>query len=492
MGLEATESDLTPEKRRERRKQTDESALAFARTYFPQVFTEPWSDLHRHMASLEEGRYSISGFPQSGKSAFAMLGVLVRHIARAGGEVRDGGVACVAARTEDKAKAHTRMIRRIIERAEMLRYDFGIEVLQDKAGDHLFKAEDGQTRLVAASVNKGVRGTVDMDFNRITLAIGDDLYDRETASSDYDNERVYKWITGELYRQLEDDALAIVLGNAIVEGCPILKLKEEFPNRHYSFPIMEDGEPTWPEVYSREDIEEKKEETDFDVWEGEYMERPARKGDVFEEEWLRSVSVALTKIVASLTAIDPARGQSPQACRKGCFTIGRTQNGTHVGLDVWLRKEAYEHLFDHVVQVLRWAPNHKAVLFENDFAQFDYAKPYYEQWEEDRGLTLPLIMHRASDLAESGRSADKESRIMNLVYPHDTGAFVYLDAMTDGEDWDRYRKEVLAFGQQKEGLDGLDAAATAYIMIDRYQDRGTFESTADRQIQRPAWAGSFH
>jgi len=64
--------------------------------------------------------------------------------------------------------------------------------------------------------------------------------------------------------------------------------------------------------------------------------------------------------------------------------------------------------------------------------------------------------------------------------------------MTDGEDWDRYRKEVLAFGQQKEGLDGLDAAATAYIMIDRYQDRGTFESTADRQIQRPSWAGSFH
>jgi hypothetical protein len=484
----AAEPELTPEKRRARRAEADADPLAFARIYFPQVFTAPFSDLHRHIAGLETGNHSVSGFPQSGKSAFAFLGRLVRHIA-----LGEGGVACVAARTDDKANAHTRMLTRIATKNERLRYDYDLEIIQDRVGDYIFKAEAGQTRLVAASVNKGVRGTVSDDFERITLAVGDDLYDRETARSDLDNERVFNWITGELHRQMEDDGLCIVLGNAIVEGCPILRLKEAFADRHFSFPIMDaEGNPTWPAVYDQAEIAAKKAETPFDVWEGEYMERPARLGDVFKEEWLRTAHLALTEIVASITAIDPAHGESPHACFKAAFSLGITGSSEPVALDVWLRREPYAHLFDHLAGVHRTLPNHKAFLFENDFAQWNFARPYYQQWTADRGVTLPIIMHLASELKDNGRAADKESRILNLVHPHDTGDFKYHTRMTSGPDWQRYREQVLAFGEKSDDLDGLDAAATAYIMIQRYVNRGTFKPTAKRQMSRPSWSGGFH
>lgn len=487
--LGATESELTPQKRRARRKEADDSPLRFAETYFPGVFTEPWSDLHRHLAGLEEGRHSVSGFPQSGKSAFAFLGKLLRHIA-----LGRSGVACVAARTDEKATAHTSMLHRILQRAEKLRYDYDLDVLQDRTGDYIYKAEGGQTRLVAASVNTGVRGTVSDQFDRISIAVGDDLYDRESARSDLDNERVYKWITGELFRQLEDDALAVILGNAIVEGCPILKMKENFPDRHFSFPIMdEDGAPNWPEVYEADDIQRLREETDYEVWEGEYMERPTRKGDVFEEEWLRTVNIALAKIVASVTAVDPAHGQSPHACYKAAFTAGMTEAREVVGLDVWLRKRPYAELFDHLAQLVPRMPAHKAILFENDFSQWNFAKPYYENWQRERGQTLPVVMHRASELAGPGESADKEARIMKLVHPHHFGQFLYHQRMTAGPDWKRYRAQVLAFGEKTEALDGLDAAATAYVMVSRYLDRGSFRSSAERTMPRPRWGDAgFH
>jgi hypothetical protein len=486
--LGSSDTDLTPEKRRARREEADASALAFANIYFPEVFTAPWSDLHRHMAGLEEGRYSISGFPKSGKSAFAFLGKLLRHIA-----LGRGGVACVAARTDDKARAHADMLHRIIERAEVLRYDYALETIQDRSGDRIYKAEGGQTRLVSASVNTGVRGTVSDTFDRIAIAVGDDLYDRESARSDVDNERVYKWITGELYRQLDTGALALVLGNAIVEGCPILQLKEAFPESHFSFPITdEDGTPNWPAVHTKEDVEELRRDTDHEVWEGEYMERPAQKGDVFEEEWLRTVNIAVERILASVTAVDPAHGESPHACYKAAFSAGITQNREVVGLDVWLRKRPYAELFDHLAALGPQLPAHKAVLFENDFSQWSFAKPYYERWCAERGQTLPIVMHRASNLAGPGESADKEARILKLVHPHHFGQFLYHTRMTDGPDWKRYRGQLLAFGEKSENLDGLDAAATAYVMVSRYLSRGTFESTADRARQRPSWGGGFH
>lgn len=484
----ARETELTPEKRRARRAEADKSALAFARIYYPQVFEHPWNDLHRRLTNLGPGKYSVSGFPMAGKSAFCYLGLMARHIA-----LGLGGIAAICSRDLDTAAGHTKALSRVIQRNRLLVYDYELELLQDRAGYHIFKAQNGQTHLVAGSVNTGLRGIVDDEFNRIMIAVGDDLYNKETARSPTDNQRVFEWITGELHRQMEPDGICIVLGNAINDDCPVLKLREERPGHHFSFPIMDEaGESAWPEAYPKERIREMQKDIPFDVWEGEYMDTPAEKGDIFDPAWLREVHVNTTKIIASITAIDPSHGESPHACFKSAFTLGATSRQEVICLDVYLRRENYQRFFDYLDAVRERTAAHKVFLFENDFAQWGFAQPYYMQWMERRKKTLPIVMHKAKDLKTKYRAADKESRILNLVHPHQTGMFKYHREIAGSEDYQRYRKQFLAFGKSRQKLDGLDAAATAYIKIFSYIQTGTFKPLAKRQHERPHWAGGWH
>ena len=71
--LEFVETDFTPEKRKVRRAKTDKDDLVFAKTYFPQIFFLEWNDAHHWIAALQTGKYTLSGHPESGKSALATL-----------------------------------------------------------------------------------------------------------------------------------------------------------------------------------------------------------------------------------------------------------------------------------------------------------------------------------------------------------------------------------------------------------------------------------
>ena len=44
--IEVTDSDLTPEKRIERRKLADEDEFQFCTIYFPKIFDEPFNEMH--------------------------------------------------------------------------------------------------------------------------------------------------------------------------------------------------------------------------------------------------------------------------------------------------------------------------------------------------------------------------------------------------------------------------------------------------------------
>lgn len=487
--FEVADSDLTPEKRRQRRRLADADDLAFAQTYFPNVFTHPFNDLHRHLAGLKAGKYSISGFPQSGKSAFAYLGKGVKQIA-----LGMGGIFAVASRTSEKAEMRTSSLARIIRKNRILLYDYSIEIEQDRVGHHIFKAEGGYTQLVAGSVNTGLRSIVDDDFKRIRFAIGDDLYDKESVRSDLDNLRVKEWITGELHRQMERDGLCIVLGNSISDGCPIRLLQKEFPDRHFSFPIVDvDGRSSWPERYSDDDVRALEAETPSDVWHSEYLDDPLEIGEEFDPDWLHPIAVNRSDVIASITAVDPSYGQSPSACYKAASTISILSDHRVVITGLRIRREGYSTFFSYLREIHQRTPRHRVILFEDDFSQWSLAQPYYLQWLRDNETPLPIVTHSAKSLKTKHRAADKESRILNLVHPHQTGLFKYDEQLMGSSDWELYRRQYMNFGKHgSRKLDGLDATATAYIMIRAYIETGHFKPLKQRTMQRPRWGGGFH
>lgn len=474
--LETIESEMTPEKR-ELRKKAVVDDLTFAKTYYPEIFDAPWTDAHYHIAKLKKGNHTVSGFRKLGKTAFTIIAKAVRHIAEG-----RGGIVNISLRTSDMAKIRTYAIRNMIMRNALLCYDYNIQVTQDIKGYYIIN----NTTMIGTSVEVGLRGYIDEKFKRFRISINDDLYNRVSVTSEKDNEKVEEFVTSEVTGQMEDDGLNITLGNSINDDCPVVRLKNRFPENHFSQPALdEEGHSTWPERFSDDYWNKKQKTIPLHIWLAEYMDQPGIKGDIFKPDMINYININLLKIVASITAADPAHGTSPASCDKSLATLGITNKNTVVMLDMFLRKCDYYTFFDYVLKLQHSIENWKALLFENDFSQWNFAMPYYEKWIEDRKRTLPILMINSKDSKTEFFGSDKESRIMNLVHPHTMGTFLYSEKLENMAEFKTYLNQLYSFGKHKDKkLDGADATATGYIRIFRYKECGTFQSTKKRKMPK--------
>jgi hypothetical protein len=239
------------------------------------------------------------------------------------------------------------------------------------------------------------------------------------------------------------------------------------------------GESTWPEYRTTAQWNEFFGEKPYIVVMGDYQCSPLRDGNNFKLEWLRFAKP--DGIIASLTACDPAFGTSPQACYKSLITIGAKADGSMVVLDVYLRRDDYESMFDYIAAHRTLWPNWKVLLFEDDFRQWALAESYYQRWSESRKMTLPIIRHSTKELKTANFGTDKDSRILNLVMPHQQGTLVYNQDIERSRDFEIFKAQYVGFGADKEKKDGLDAEATAYIMLPRWIEKGSFKPLAVRE-----------
>lgn len=478
--FENNNTDLTPFLAQKRRKSADSDDLEFCRIYYPGIFNEPWNDIHKHIALLEKGNYTVSGARKFGKSAFTYAAKAVKRIALGG-----GGIVNISMRTvENGSRERTAAIARLIKRNKKLIYDYNIEFQQEKKGHYIIN----NTVLVATSVEVGLRGIIDDEFKRFSISICDDLYNKNSVSSVRDNEKVTEFVQSEVYGQMEENGLCITLGNSINDDCPIVRLKAENPQNHFSLPALdENGETNWQghSLFTTEYLKRKSMEMPFDVWMGEWMDNPLQKGDVFDIAWMRSINANLLKIIASVSAIDPSQGESPAACYKAIATLGITEKRETVMLDIYIRKEGYHDVFNYVDELRHKTPSWKILLFENDFGQWGFAKPYYDEWCTANDRTIPIWFFTTKELKTEYYSSDKTSRILNLVHPHQTGKFYYSNKLMEGSgqqgqaltnDFKLYRSQYVSVGKSKEKLDGVDAAATAFVMLPRWINTGSFHS----------------
>lgn len=479
---EVKETELTEKKRAQRRKKADADEFEFCRIYFPHIFTDEFNGLHRHMRSLTMGNYTVAGCRKFGKSAYAFVAKTVRNICLA-----KPGMSGIAMHTQEDAIERTASLVRIITRNKLLMYDYGIQVQQEKKGFYIIN----NVTLVGVGVREGLRNFIDDDFKRFRMMICDDLYNRNTVSSEKLNDKVFDFVTSEVWGQMEPDGLCIWLYNYISDESPGSKIAKLYPTQHFNLPALNQEDQTnWPEssIYTTEFMHKLRAELPYETWQGDYMNQPALRGEILDPAWIRQVSLQSLQLTAVLIAIDPSYGSSPSACSKGAALLGFTADNRTILLDIYIRKEGYQSLFDWCwYNIQQYRQVFKVVIFENDFSQWAFAEPYYIEWSGKNKKFLPLVNINSKDSKTELFGSDKFSRIMNLVHPYQTGRMVHADTLATGEDMKQFTAQYLAFGKSDIKLDGLDALATAFIKIHAYLTTGTFKPLNQKNPDKQNW-----
>jgi hypothetical protein len=475
--FEESDTELTPELRIKRRALADNDDFEFCKIYFPQIFFDLWNAIHRHIKSLKHGKYTVSGSRKFGKTAFTLITKLVKHICLGG-----IGLTGLILRTQDDAYERGDALMRLIKRNKKLMYDYDVQFQQDKKGHWIVNNKT----FVGIGVREGMRNFLDEEFNRFEVLILDDLFNRISVTSKVDNEKVYDFVSSEAIGQMNDDGLLIWLFNIIMPDSPGDKFAKEHPDNHFNLPALNDNEETnWPESkkFTTEYLIALRDSMNYEIWMGDYMNKPVLIGEIFKKEWIRFININTVNIITSLSAIDPSYGKSPEACYKGIITLGVTDKGERPVIDIYLRKEDYSYVFDYIDNIRQTAPHWKILLFENDFSQFQIAKPYYDAWCESHKKEISLFVFSTKSLKTDEYGSDKVSRIMNLVFPHQTGKLLYSDRLEHTADYQLFLTQYLSFGKSTEKLDGLDAEASAYIQIASYVDNGSFNSSGHRKAK---------
>lgn len=473
--FEHNETEFTAAKKKERRALADKSDFDFCKIYFEQIFTDGWNGLHRKIEKAKTGVHTISGSRYFGKSAFTYVTKIVKPLAIGG-----GGMIGIGLRTQDLAASRSEALVRMLKRNKLLQYDYDINIQQDRSGDYIINHK----QFVSFGYREGLRNYVDENFDRFEAIIIDDLFNRQTVNSEVDNEKILNFVESECTGQLNPGGLMIWLFNYITVKSPGYVYAEKHPDNHYNLPALDKNEKTnWKEssVWTTKELHKKRASLTFEVWMGDWMNSPLQKGEEFDIGWLRTINAGHKTILKTISFVDPAHGTSPQACYKSIITFSYTDQKEYVLQDIYLRKEDYNSFFNYASKLKSRFEHWQSLLFENDFAQWNVAKPYYAKWKLDNKASIAIQMFNSKDLSTEFYGADKESRIRNLILPFCTGEILINQDILGTKDYEIWLSQYIGFGKLKGKLDGLDATASAYILFPRYIATGSFKSLGKKK-----------
>lgn len=472
-------SEFTPELRSKRRALADSDDFEFCKIYFSQIFSDSWNKMHRSIRDVKKGIHTRSGSRFFGKTAFTYVAKIIKPLCLGG-----SGLIGLGMRTQPVAAGKSEGIIRLIKENELLKYDYDIKFQRDKIGDYLINNKS----FITFGFREGLRNFFDYKFMRFDVIILDDLFNAQSVGGEVDK-KITTFVESECTGQLNDDGLLVWLFNYVSVESAGYKYAKEHPKNHFNLPALnEKRETNWPKSrWTTAKLRKKEKELAYDVWMGDWMNDPLLRGEEFDLDWLKTINIKTVTVLATISFVDPSHGSSPQACYKSIITLSYTDSKKYIIEDIYIRKDPYSTFFDYAYHLSRIFPKWKVLMFENDFAQWNVANPYFKMWKENKKSSIAIQMFNSKDLSTDTYGADKESRIRNLILPISTGEIILSDAVTGSKDYLLWKSQYVGFGKAKGKLDGLDATASGYILFQRYFATGTFKQLKARGSGKDGW-----
>lgn len=237
-----------------RRGVVRESFAAFFAIYFNEYMTSRPAHFHHEMFKFGQSLLKvvvIQAFRGSGKStimntALAIWGVLGK---------RKKKFVLITSQTRQQAKLHFMSLKSELERNDLLRRDLGpFQTDEDEWGSNSIVLSQFGARITFASTEQSIRG-MRHGPHRPDLIICDDVEDINSAKTKEGRDKIFNWLSGEIFPCGSEKTMIVVIGNMVHEDGLLARLRDMIEGKKLDgvfrqYPLIDkQGKCLWPARY---------------------------------------------------------------------------------------------------------------------------------------------------------------------------------------------------------------------------------------------------
>ena len=365
----------------------------------------------------------------------------------------------------------------MVEIKEQSMNAFSVDVL-NKDGERV------NIRIEAYGKGSGIRGLSNQD-RRPSIVILDDIQDKEDSRSETILSADWDWFLSDVIF-LGRSSRIFMIGNNLGEKCVIERCIANADSLKFDaikIPVMINGEPTWKEKESLEDIE--REKADYtklgklDIWMAEKMcVAVAEESKVFKEEDFRYFSrhshEDIVKRCNLYACLDPASSPNPESCYRAITLTGVDADNHWFLLDVkfgrWDSAEMIDVIFSMVAK-------YRLQNFYIEKGWWEQVmKPFFMKEMSRRNIFFNVVP------LEHGKVGSKLERI-KLLQPRFKAHTIFFE---DEADWlTEFKSELAGVTKdaiKSEYIDCVDAfAMTEQVALPPVNARPSFETEMRRR-----------
>ena len=262
---------------------------------------------------------------------------------------------------------------------------------------------------------------------------------------------------------LDDDELS---RNPAISKCSILANIMETPGVHVSRVDVydKDGNPAWPEYWTKERIEKKRIQVGYRAFQKEYMNNPITLGAVFKAEDIvfGKMLPRLSQYVQLICYTDPSWKATKQADYKATMLVGKTKTGEYHVLKAFADQTTVSNMIEWYYTIEKYVDGRVPVYYymEANMLQELLLEEVRKQGEA-RGHVIPIKK-------DSRKKPDKFARIEAMQPLFEQHLVIFNQDEKDSPGMQVLVEQLLATERgSRMHDDAPDALESAIWMIDR-------------------------
>ena len=389
----------------------------------------------------------------------------------------------VVGKSEDSAERLLGDIQAELEFNQRLIADFGEQKNLGSWQEGEFATQAG-IHFLACGRGQSPRGLRNREARPDYIVI-DDLDDDELCRNERRVRELTEWVKEALFGSLDVGRGRFIMVGNLISKTSVLENISKTQGVYLSEvkAVDSEGNPTWKDKWTKEEVEEYKSFVGYRAWQKEMMHNQIKEGSIFKHTWIKFKKVLpLNKYESIVCYTDPSFKGSRTNDYKASRMWGKIGNELHL-LRCYVRQDTIGGMVKWLYDLYESLPEDVAVLFymEANFIQ-DTILDEFTTEGKIRGYQLPLM-------PDYRKKPDKIQRIEAISPLWERGFVFYNEELKDDPDMQTGIEQTLSLERGSNVHDDApDADEGAIYILQKHTRHSAFTPIfGQRQSPKNRW-----